>query len=277
MSHVLFVAVSYKTDELAIDFLRQFSSVLEAGHARVVIVDNSASSSLGGGVCPRVDKDVPGALCVAPDSNLGYFGGAQYGLDHVLAGDQTPEWVVISNVDLVFNPMQLVSALRELEQDTTIGVVAPRIMLEKYPVDLNPFMTRRPNDLRMRFQRSVFQWYWLYVIYSTIAELRKHIVHRFGRRQGKPQASGRVYAPHGAIMVFHRRFFSNGGSLSDASFLFGEEIFVAEECRRLGLAVVYRPEIAVTHISGASMSLVKSRQIHYYERAATRAFVDRYF
>jgi len=56
-----------------------------------------------------------------------------------------------------------------------------------------------------------------------------------------------VYAPHGAFMIFAREYFERGGTLDVGAFLFAEEGFVAETCRKLGLDVLYDPTIEVLH------------------------------
>jgi hypothetical protein len=56
-----------------------------------------------------------------------------------------------------------------------------------------------------------------------------------------------VFAGHGAFVVLTPRFFAAGGSCDYPFTLFGEELWLARECSRLGLEVRYVPSAVVRH------------------------------
>jgi len=68
-----------------------------------------------------------------------------------------------------------------------------------------------------------------------------------GNRTSQGMDPTEIYAPHGSFIIFSREYFERGGSLKPGAFLYAEELFVAETCRRLGLKAVYWPVIQVAH------------------------------
>ena len=48
-------------------------------------------------------------------------------------------------------------------------------------------------------------------------------------------------------MLFASSYFDKGGTLNYPSFLFGEELFVAEQARQLNLTTVFEPSLKIEH------------------------------
>ena len=61
------------------------------------------------------------------------------------------------------------------------------------------------------------------------------------------------------------------------SFLFGEEVFVAETARQIGLRVIYHPGLRLSHDDHSSTGLVRSRRLAGLVRASASYIADRYF
>ena len=97
---------------------------------------------------------------------------------------------------------------------------------------------------------SVFSRPNLQSVYCRLAEIKAKIYAAMPggltrRRSGK--SPRKIYAPHGACMIFHRRYFECGGALQYGAFLFGEEVAIAERVKRLGGTVVYEPDFRIIH------------------------------
>ncbi len=83
-------------------------------------------------------------------------------------------------------------------------------------------------------------------------------------------------AGHGAFVVLSHHYFEAGGSLDYKSFLLGEEIFLAECCRDLGLSVLYDDSLTVIHQEHASIDLLKSPRPRW-EGESSALHYTRYF
>jgi GT2 family glycosyltransferase len=86
-----------------------------------------------------------------------------------------------------------------------------------------------------------------------------------------------IYAAHGAFLAFRKSYFEAGGTLRHGAFLFGEEIFVAETVRRLGLTIGYDPRLRVFHRGYTTTGYMPSRQMATYMREAARYCADTWF
>jgi len=270
---ILFLAVNYGTDDHALSFQRQFAHA-RLDH-RVLLVDNTEGAGRGR-LEATFPRDHAQFRCVTAPGNLGYFGGMRYGIDLDWARDYRADWTVISNVDVLFDPDGIANALRE-QNPSEIACVAPSIVSELTGVNLNPHMVKRPKAWRMRLYKWIFHSYWGLVGYTRISDLMRR------RDGGKRPESGaspvatHIYAPHGSFMIMGRGFFERGGTLAHAPFLFGEEITIAEQARRLKMPVVYLPAAKVRHAEHVSTSRLPSRVHHRFVRDSVRFIADTYF
>lgn len=282
----LIIAVNYKTDEHAAQLARSLAGYSNQGLA-VVFVDNSEGddSEAFARMIHGVNPDIQ---CVRAPANLGYFGGANLGLKKYLAESPLPQWVIICNVDIEFRDLGFFDTLRQLEADGNIGVVAPRIWSAKFQRDLNPKITQRPTRRRMFFYKVIFGNYYLQAAYEILSVVKygvkrqiRSALSRFLKQPEHDTTNGGsvpIYASHGSCMIFNRRYFASGGSIEYPVFLFGEEIFVAETARQLGLLVVHCPQLWVFDKEHASTGgALRSRRVAGYMNEATRYLVQKYF
>lgn len=298
-SCIVVIGVNYETDALALRFVRSVTEAAEVTSTRIVLVDNSERED-SSEFFNQVHSENSAVFCVKPTANLGYFGGASSGLDAFLNTGQDYDWVIVSNVDVEFHNLGFFAQLGRMESMVDVGVVAPSIMSMLSHCDQNPFLRERPSRARMRFYQLLYRSYYLLNFYKVLA-MAQHLarssirgsLHRLSSRlmassdqvhsQGTRLQEGcriPIYAPHGACVVFSRAFFVSGGRLEVPFFLYGEEIYVAEMARALGLHVLYDPCLRVQHNEHQSTghgTLWLSRQAAKHLRETTDYLVDAYF
>lgn len=284
---VAFVAVNYNSTEDAVGFARLFDQAIDRlyGRAQVFLVDNSVGE-FRGKLADALQEVSSCASCIGADANLGYFGGAQFGLELLKAQSALPRWLVVSNVDVKFDPVALVSALERLDS-TTVGVVAPSILSRLTGRELNPYMRQRPSVLRMRALKWVYSNYSTMLAYEWLARWKGRLYRRFraGSGQTKDQTGTQVavlrtesiYAGHGSMLIFSDEYFRRGGSLFHSPLLFGEEITVSETALRIRLPVLWIPSLLVLHAEHVSVGKLPSRQMHRYLKEATAYCADTFF
>ena len=86
-----------------------------------------------------------------------------------------------------------------------------------------------------------------------------------------------IYAPHGSCIIFNENYFKMGGNLNHISFLFGEEIFVAESAKKSGLKVQYEPQLRVSDYEHASTGFFYSRKIAGFMKQSTIDILATYY
>lgn len=269
MLHIAIVCVSYNSDDAALRFLK---SVMQAKtkayfllNIQIILVDNTdRQSSLGFFTdAKRVDKDI----LLVKSENVGYFGGAQSGLAKLDPRLKAMDYVIVSNVDLELDE-NFFMRLCQTNFADKVGVISPSIISQRSGTDLNPKIVLRPSVLRMRFTEILFSnliSFYFYRFGSRYKKYMRGILKRLWSNRVESLDTRLIYAPHGALIIFSREFFRRGGNLSYPVFLFGEEIFVAETARRLGLDVCYERGLLsydYGHVSTGKVSASNIRKLH---------------
>ena len=244
---------------------------------RLAVVDNSPPSSAGG-VPDSVTSD-PRVTAIATGENLGYFGGAAAALKDHLKTHSMPEWVIVSNPDVYFPDRDVLQRLFDSHRGGTPAVVAPSIRTKGSSVEQNPYMRVRPSAFRMHVYRWIFSAYPIDAVYQGLSWI-KHRALEAGsneRPAAPSSASEKIYAPQGAFIAFHRSYFERGGNFDHGAFLFGEEIFVAETVRRLGMTVLYDPALVIEHTERSTAAGLFNRATSRYRRQASRYLARTFF
>ncbi len=86
-----------------------------------------------------------------------------------------------------------------------------------------------------------------------------------------------IYAVHGSFIAIKKDYFEKGGSLRYGSFLYGEEIFLAEETRRIGLKTGVLSSICVMHNEHITTGKIKGKRHMHYLNESLRFLQKTYF
>ena len=174
--------------------------------------------------------------------NLGYMEGASQGFKNYLSSNTMPDWIILTNTDVEFDVNQTYNYLSKLEGNE---ILAPAITTLD-GVSQNPFLVARPKKRKIKFLKFVYSYKVLYLIYNLLfaikSKLNKNL--NYHREQRLPL---NIFAPHGAFVIFPKKYFEKGGDLTHPTFLYGEELIIGERAKNLNLPIVYCPEIKITH------------------------------
>jgi GT2 family glycosyltransferase len=276
--NVLVCIVNYRTDEALCEFVRSLAQAWKVASRtiglRVLVVDNSGKTAEEACILAiRLRQSHSDTDVLLPESNVGYFGALPFAQSKV---EQDCDYVVYSNADLVVDPGFFV----ELRACGRRGaVLAPSILVRTASGerDQNPAYEVRPSRLRLMCLRAIYSRAWMFSAYRVLWGLLA-IVRAFAGPRALPgtRTSRLIYAPHGAMFIFADiNFFL---SLKDFKpFLFGEEIFVAEEARRTGADTVYVPNVRVWHSRHVSMKLVPQERQRRFLLEALSFLLERYY
>lgn len=244
---------------------------------RLIVVDNSPSPDRG--VVPGSIQNDPHVKAIATGKNLGYFGGAAAALADHLKSHPLPDWVIVSNPDVYFSDRDVLQRLCDSHRGDEPAVIAPSIRTVDTLVDQNPYMRVRPSRFRMHLYRWLFSAYPVDVVYEGLSWVKHRALELVSKVRPPATASSpaRIYAPHGSFIALHRSYFQRGGTLEHGAFLFGEEIFVAETVRRLGLNVLYEPAIVIEHTERSTAAGLWNRDSSRYRRQASRYLARTFF
>jgi GT2 family glycosyltransferase len=287
---VLTICINYHNEEETIGFVRGVLRQEGDQAQTVIVVDNSVPPKTDNPLRRALDSDARISI-MYPGRNLGYFGGAAWALRKYASRLGLPEWIIVSNTDICLVQPDFLAHLREFHSAAPHAIVAPAIYSELSKRDLNPYMRTRPTRSRMKRLKLLFRYLPVASTYHILAfakafllknyrNLRSATVARAGsvvNANQKTLLPQQIYAPHGSFVVFSRRYFESGGTLDHGVFLCGEEFFIAETARRLGLQVIYDPRLAVIHKEHATLGRYTSRRLLKFQREATHYVTDTFF
>lgn len=190
--------------------------------------------------------------CFHTNENLGYFGGVRYGIRSSKLNLIEYDFIIISNVDLILSEDFFLQLYNE-RYDENIGCIAPSIISKYEKVNRNPKVLTRYSKRKLEILRAMNKYPILMQIYSRY-------FHASSRSKVESQtlADMDIYAAHGSFMIFTNKSAAFLQNMKFLSFMFCEELFIAEELRNMGLRTVYKPQIKVVDIDHVSTSKMKS-------------------
>lgn len=210
------------------------------------------------------------------NNNVGYFPGFYRGLTEVpavAAQLADYDYVIVSNVDLEVDP-SFFRQLAAAKFAPDVGVIAPCILSRYSGGDINPQKLVRPARRKLWLLSLLFRSPLLFHIYAKAYDVKAK---RNCQNPRTLPAGGYVYSPHGSFILFTKAYLAAGASLNYPRFLFGEELFVAEEAARYGLKIQHYPQVIVHDNEHASTSAQSRRFICAEQVKSYQYLLGKYF
>jgi GT2 family glycosyltransferase len=258
MKVFLFI-VNYNSDVALIEYLESIRVAQQVAgpslQLSIQIVDNSVRATNSRAEFTERIKAAGSAEVVFAERNLGYFGAVPLG--QARAAELAPDIVIVSNADLLLTAEFFVRLAQARTRD--FAIIAPAIITDRGTgFDQNPKVLQRYPKRKLRLLQTVYSAPLLLATYLWLGRLRERRRNARMRSGELPQSvAGPIYAAHGAMFIFSRPE-SFLGLPPYEPFLYGEELFVAEETRRAGHRSVYEPKIRVLDARHASTGMLGS-------------------
>ncbi len=271
----LLITVNYKGERSTLELLASLSLLNGFSSLDVIVADNRSGEENLLQLRAAI-ADWPNVQLLVSDTNRGYFGAAKFAYDRYQAqGHELPNWTIVCNHDVVINDLEFLLKLCSQDWRNT-GVLAPRVRLVETGADQNPFMLCPPGRWRRFTMRFYSSCYPLGVLWDWLSRQKRSLREMFASDAPTPQLPQQIYAAHGSFLIFSRSYFLAGGVFDDSLFLFGEEIAVAETCRKLGLKIFYAPGLQVLHAEHSSVGPAMSRAAYLNHRHSVRHLFSKY-
>ena len=217
------------------------------GKLNIYVVDNGSFNNSGKELLKKY-RNFKNIKIILNDKNLGFAKGNNLGIARAIKDGC--DFVICSNndIEVKITDKFLNKIIEVYETDRNIAVVGPRI-LTKSGEEQNPLLVNRPkfNTLKAR------------IIYTTkvgkILYYLKNIyvfpfISKIKRKRNiikENLSSGYVYALHGSFLIFTPTFFKHFQGFDEGTFLYGEEIILAEMLYRKNLKSYFLSDIEVLH------------------------------
>lgn len=247
MTKILAICINYHDEENTVRFVTQLLEQRESEYLEIIVTDTS-NRNLPDPNLDLLQKNDNRVSVFTAGKNLGYFGAAQWTLSRYLETKELPTWMIVSNTDMFFCDRNLLSDLFLLDDDNETGVIAPSIISARTGLDQNPHMIIKPSRSKVLLRKYLLKNYTVYRTALWLYALKQFIKTKIEDREPIDKLARKaVYAAHGSFIILSARYFSKGGTLHYRPFLFGEEYFIAERAKSLGLKIVYEPKLVVFH------------------------------
>ena len=269
-TEVLFLLVHYYNEKDLFRFIREELQMLSYVKWKAVVVDNGSEDPKSLQKNLSEHKNV---IYLNPDENLGYLNGAAAGLDYYksIYGNITP-WIIVANTDIKIVKKDFLEILFSLQKQ--LDMVGPSIVSSSSGAQLNPFLLTRIKKSKLKFLLIVFSFYPLYLVYQLLSIVKSRLVNSKNKLN---LSSSVIYAMHGSFMIFKKSFFDKGGKLHYPSFLYEEEIYVAEQARQLNLIIMFEPSIELIHYEHSTTGTIKSIKQFRFIRNSIKYIINNFF
>ena len=233
-------------------------SLLENGALPVVVVENGRAGSAATAL-----QDLPGepleeaVRIVRPGRNVGFGAGVNRGLAALAGEPSPPEWILVSNPDLVVHPGALTALRQALETEQAWALVGPRIFTdtgEVYPSVRNfpSFTDAAGHALLALFTPD----------------------NPFTLRYNPGTPAGDVVTGagwvSGSCFLARRGAMEELGGFDEAYFMYNEDMDLCWRAHDAGWGVGFAGTAEVTHVQGVSTARHPFRMMAAHHRSALR-------
>jgi len=230
--------LSWNTADLLADCLRTIPMGAAGIPYHIIVVDNASTD----GSPDMVARDFPTVQLIRSDSNLGFAGGNNRGLQ---AADPTIPYILLLNSDTLIKPGALTALVRFMDEHPDAGAVGPRLLRpdgtpQSYAFggDPTPFYLLCRGLKQLLFHRYLHDW-------ATDKTLTVDWV-------------------SGACMLVRRAAIEQIGLLDENMFMYFEDNDWCLRMRRGGWKVYYYPQAEIVHLGGQSLKKNPQAQQAYY-------------
>ena len=203
---------------------------------------------------------------VAPGVNLGFAKGNNVGF-HLAQSLFNPKWVLFSNNDIQFTSFFSLDLLvQDMMNNPQIGVIGPKVV----GLDGKPQTPCRELNLYQRWWKKLILWPFDRIIYRVC----KRTVIPSDLEDSSQ--SGQVYRLIGAFLLCDADKFSRIGQFDEHTFLYAEEMILAERIINSGYLTYYESGVELIHEGGFTtrkkfvpINKIEQRlesELYYYEQ-----------
>ncbi|EGQ7993263.1 glycosyltransferase family 2 protein [Vibrio vulnificus] len=251
---LIFITVNYNNVKETDEFISCFLNGNTSDNI-LYVVDNSENKN----PCKELELSIrnDNVVFLYPFENLGYMGGASFALDyHYNKCGFDFKYTLICNNDISFDAENIINHLSEHGRHN-----GDRFMLISPSVydngdNINPYMISRKSKCYMMMWNVILS---TYTTFSIFHKINKFLSSFSKNKKVRKYSEKYVYGTHGSVFILSSDYFMSGGSIRKLPFLYGEEMYIAEQISRLNGKCIYVPEIFFNHKGSATLGKEQSK------------------
>lgn len=266
------IIVNYKNEYKTIEYVQEELIKIQSPHI-IVIVNNSASkesnliltNALSAELVNNIDtiyaKDRP-CYIVSHIENLGFAKGNNLGTTFMLNHFSITHFL-FSNNDIRFIDNNVVEALIEkIDMLPNVGIIGPNIIgvdgKKQSPDPYYPFW---------------YRYFWMYWLTPFIPKKQKNNFFKLNYTQ--KALEGIHYRIMGSFFLVKTIDFINCGMMDPNTFLFSEEMILAERMKAIGRYVYFYPQVSILHEHNQTISMYINQKKQFLMRYDSESYYYR--
>jgi hypothetical protein len=268
-----FFIINFKTEKVLFKFLKSVSIALNNSKKvklKIYILDNSIKNKkIFSEFVSYINENFKlNIYCYNMKNNFGYFGCMNFAKKLV---DKNVDYIFYSNPDLLMHKSFFIN-LKLVKTDAKI--LAPSIVNMNNRLDFNPLYSTRITKNKLLLIKFFTSHTYLYLLYSFLNNI-KNLMIKFFSSIAPFKNKTIIYAPYGAFIIFKKDFFMR--LISFNSFLFCEEIFLAEEAIIAKVSIEYVRNLRLYHYRSRAVKKIKTFEKVNYINNSIKFILDKYF
>jgi glycosyltransferase involved in cell wall biosynthesis len=258
---IAFVCVNFNNSQYTKEFCE--SLLLQHGFdvdflVSCIIVDNSSDVKDSDNIRKFSDLHDWIEYVLAP-RNLGYFGGLNYGLEHIQKDENY--YVVICNNDLTLD-QKFCSSLNGRSYPANVYAICPDVVTAD-GFHQNPHSLKKINWIR----RLQFDLYFSHYYVARLMSMVLRVFRPAKMSPLQPTVGCETHMGIGAIYILPPVFFQKFSKLNFPHFLYGEEAYFSDQIHAAGGILWFDPELRVCHAESATLSKMPKRTTYEFARS----------
>jgi len=250
MKKIALVILHFNNKDLTVNCLKSIKSlIIKDFSLEVIIVDNSLKKEL-----LDLRSEFKGLVFLNPEKNFGFTGGNNLGIKKAL--EDKADYIFIVNNDTILDKNLLVSLLKEMEGDQSIGILGPKIYFapgcefhkEKY----------KPTDEGkvIWYAGGLIDWQNILASHRGVDEVD----------QGQYDQKTETDFVSGCAMFVRKEVFDKVGLFDDKYFLYWEDVDLCTRVKKANFKVIFFPQAKVWHANAGSSKVGGSLHDYYMTR-----------
>lgn len=236
MNKVSIITVNFNQSLVTEQFLASIESTNTYSNIEIIVVDNGSQTNM----LPEWKTKYPGITFIRSDSNLGFAGGNNIGVN-----EATGEYLFFVNNDTEFTEGLVQSLVDQLDRHPEIGIVSPKIRYFDKP-DTLQYAGYTPMN------------------YYTC---RNATIGQFEKDNGQyDDTTGPTGYAHGAAMMVRREAIDKAGLMAENFFLYYEEMDWCDHIRKVGYQTWVEPRALIYHKESVTVGKASTLKEYFMNR-----------
>lgn len=250
---IAYVVLHYNAYDVTVKCIESIKRL--NANAQIVIVDNNSPNNSGAEL-ERQYSQASNIHVLLNKDNVGFAKGNNIGYKYAKF-NLDAELIIDINNDVTIDQLDFEDMVEEIvESDSTIGVIAPKI-INRLGKNQNPYrMGPMSNIKRARYVLTYIAYY-IGLKSPLWKSTYKMLTRNNNAVTGSYEKKKYDIVPHGACVIFTPSYVEKSDvAFVPITYFYGEEDILYEYIKRMHLRTIYSPEIRIDHWEKASTSTV---------------------